>query len=51
MWGIHEVVPLSTQKMLEQHPGEDLALGVGTDPWDSQFPMEKPQCPLSPEQR
>lgn len=32
MWDIHEVMPPSTQKMLEQHQGEDLALGVGTDP-------------------
>lgn len=51
MRDVHEVVPPSTQKMLlGQHPGEDLALGVGTDPWASQFPMEKPQSPLSPSQ-
>lgn len=50
MWDFDEVVPLSSQKMLEQHLDEDLALCVGTDPWASQFPMEKPPRPLNPNQ-
>lgn len=51
IWDIHEVVPPSSQKMLEQDSGEDLALRVGTDPLGFPIPHRETPVPFEPKPR